>query len=398
VVQSKEAPALSLGVTLNLVRIYDSRTIWSYAGALSRADIRKPLGVGEASSLADLQALLGDDMMASWPADVVSQEQQGSATIDSMVLEPKVVMPGVEVHATVRLRNRWPEGRTPRVFFRADEQVHASTFSPAANSYEATWIAGEKDGRFPVNLLLEWPLYGRTETLPLGSYLVDGVAPLVALDLKGEALPGDPPVFRDKVMIVPSLIVRKPIARWRIAIRDSNDRVAAFQEETGNIPARLTWAGAGEAFVGGMGAVGGEYRAVFEVWDEAGNTATASRAFELNRTPPVVEVVAEKKGQEVVVGLQRDDKIPLAYWRLEMWSEEGRLLKAAEGQELQPQISVELKPGEQDQKIEGVLVTEDILGNRARQEIKDFFPPPSEKEPDQKETGKSATETWVNDF
>jgi hypothetical protein len=279
-----------------------------------------------------------------------------------------------------------------------DDQVYASSFSVATNSYEATWIAGEKDGRYPVNLLLEWPLYGRTESLPLGSYLVDGVPPLVALDLKGEALAGDPPVFREKVMILPSLIVRKPIARWRITIRDSNDRVAASQEESGNIPVRLTWSGAGEEFVGGLGAVDDVYRVIFDVWDEAGNTASTSAVFELNRTPPTVAVVAEKKGQEVVVGLQRDDKVPLAYWRLEMWSEEGRLLKEAEGQELPPVISVELQADEQNKKIEGVLVTEDILGNRARQQIADFFPPPIEKEAGKEKAGKSATENWVNDF
>ena len=196
VVQSKEKPTLSFGVTLTLVRTNDARTIWSYVGALSRADIRKPLGIGEASSESALQVLLADDLLANWPAEVVSQEQQSTATIDSMVLTPDVAKPGGEVHATVRLRNLWPERRTPRVFFKADDQIHATTFTPASNSYEATWIAGETDGRFPVSLLLEWPLYGRTETLPLGSYLVDGVPPLVALDLKGEALPGDPPVFR----------------------------------------------------------------------------------------------------------------------------------------------------------------------------------------------------------
>jgi hypothetical protein len=333
-------------------------------------------------------------MLSRWPVYFVCVDQQRSSTIDSIVLEPKIVRPGVEIHATVRLRNRWPEERTPRVFFKVDDQVHASTFSAAANSYQATWIAGEKDGRFAVNLLLEWPLYGRTESMPLGSYVVDGVLPLVALDLKGAALPGDPPVFRNSVMILPSLIVRKPIARWRVTIKDDNDRAIAVQEENGNIPARLSWSGTTESGPVSVGV----FTIVFDVWDEAGNTATTSAVFELNRTSPRVEVVAEKKDREVVVGLQRDDKVPLAYWRLEMWSEEGRLLKVAEGEELPPLINVELQPEEQNLKIEGVLVTEDVLGNRARQEIADFFPPPVEKVVEKQEAAKSATETWVNDF
>jgi hypothetical protein len=147
-----------------------------------------------------------------------------------------------------------------------------------------------------------------------------------------------------------------------------------------------------------MGVGEGIYRVIFEVWDEAGNTATASREFEWKSVPPEVAVVAEKKGEEMVIGLQRDDKVPLAYWRLEVWSEEGRLLKTAEGQELPPEVTVELKAGEPDQKIEGILEIQDILGNKARQEIKDFFPPASGKEAGKEPAAKSATETWVNDF
>lgn len=397
VIQSKEVPAFSLGVTLSLIRTYDARTIWSYSGALSSADLRKPLGIGEADSIAMLQALLADEITTRWPEEIVAREELSSATIDSLLLEPKVVKPGDEIHATVQLRDRWTEGRTPRVFFRVDDQLYASSFSPDANSYETTWIAGEKDGRFTVNLLLEWPLYGRTESLPLGSYLVDGVMPVIALDLRGEALAGETPVFTGDVQFLPRLIVRKPLARWRITIKDSNDTTAATQEEDGNLPTRLTWSGAGEAFVSGMGVSDGIYKAIFDVWDEAGNTATASALFELNRSKTRVAVKAEKSSDEVVVGLQRDTKVPLAYWRLEMWSEKGRLLKEAEGEELPPTISVKLQPGEQDEKIDGVLVTEDVLGNRVRMKIDDFFPPPA-KEVVKEEDDKSATENWVNDF
>ena len=56
VVQGKEKPYPSLGVTLSLIRSYDARTVWSYSGALSSADIRKPLGVGEADSLIPIEA------------------------------------------------------------------------------------------------------------------------------------------------------------------------------------------------------------------------------------------------------------------------------------------------------------------------------------------------------
>ncbi|MEJ2199446.1 MAG: hypothetical protein P8X63_00295 [Desulfuromonadaceae bacterium] len=395
VVQDKEKPTPSFGVTLNLIRTYDGLTVWSYVGAFSATELLRPLGIGDITSVAELQTLIGDELVKRWPADAVKQEIRDSASIDSILLTPKFVRPGAEVHCTVRLRNRWTVGRTPKVFFKVNEQLHAGSWSEASGGYEATWVAGEQDGRYPVSLLLEWPLYGRTETVPLGSFVVDGVPPLVALELKGERMAGETKVFRGEVTVMPSLIVRKPIARWRITFKTLNDVVVATEEHAGNIPNRVVWAGHN---VWEGQEVEGEYRAFFEVWDDAGNTASASETFELKSIPAEVVVEAAKKGEEVVVELQRDSKVPLAYWRLEMWSEEGRLLKQAEGEELPEQLSFELPEVAPDRKIGGILITEDVLGNKGRKNITDFFPPAGQNKAPAEEEQKSATETWVDEF
>jgi TolB-like protein len=397
IIQKKEIPSPSFGVSLNLVQTSDGHTIWSFVGAVSGAEDRKLLGIGEATSVKDLEPVLGDEIMTLWPGEALNQQQQRSASVDSIVLQPKRVIPGAEVHCSVRLRNLWLESRTPRVFMKADDQIYAASFSPGSNTYATSWIAGQEDGRFPVTLILEWPLYGRTETVQLGYYLVDGVSPLIALDLKGEAMEGEIPVFRDKVIVIPHRLIRKPIARWHIYFRNKDDVVVADQESKGELPEMIVWRGRNN-MLGGI-ETGGLYRVFLDVWDEAGNKASASSQLELNSRAPKVAVTAEKEGSEVMVDLKHESKVPLAFWRLEMWSKEGKLLKTAEGQDLPVQIGVELPSTEENQDIEGTLVVQDVLGNKAKSKFDNLLRPPEpEKVKAEIIEEKTATKAWVEEF
>jgi hypothetical protein len=141
------------------------------------------------------------------------------------------------------------------------------------------------------------------------------------------------------------------------------------------------------------------YKVILDVWDESGNMGSATKQFELNRTIPMVAITAEKKEQEMLLDLQPDSKVPLAFWRLEMWSEEGKLLKTAEGSELPAQVKIDLPTNGEDQKIEGILMMGDVLGHKTQKEIKGLFPPAGQETDE--ETDKEAplgTETWVEDF
>lgn len=396
VIQNSETPTLSLGVTLNLIRTYDARTVWSYVGAFSEGDFRHLLEIGEPKSIEALQVLLGNDIMKQWPGNKLIQEEQSTASIESMTLRPKSVIPGGEMYCSVHLRNLWAPGRAPSVFFKADDQIHSATaVSREANTYEATWVAGEKDGRYPVNLILEWPRYNRIETFQLGTYLVDGVKPLIELKLRGASLQeGELPVFSGNVTVVPRRLIRKPIDHWRISFRNSADLEVAARKSDGELPEVLTWNG--RNFIGGQ-EIEGEYQVVFEVWDKTGNTASATSRFELNHKLPSLIMTAEKEGQAVTVNLKSGGKVPLAFWRLEMWSKEGKLLKTAEGRDLPPQIEVELPTAAEDQEIEGTLVLEDVLGNKVRKNFDNLLHPP---EPEKNEIieVKPTTKAWVDEF
>jgi len=385
---------VSLGVTLTLIRTYDGTTIWSYAGAFNTADFQKILGIGTITSIEAMQKLLGDEILDSWPRNKLKEEQQSIASIASLEIAPKFLQPGAKVNCQVRLRNAWPKDHEPKGFFKVDEQIYAASYSPGGNSYKASWIVGDKDGDFPVNLVLEWPLYGRIETVQLGEYVVDGVPPLIEIDLKGEDLAGERPMFKDEVHIVPRMLVRKPLARWNFTIKNKEDLPVFGGKGDGNLPEGFVWKGQ-NAF--GDLESEGIFQAVVEVWDEAGNYASASKTFELDSRRPFAEVGAELKGQKVNLELKNKGKVPLAFWQLELWTGEGKRLKTTEGKQLPAQISLELPTGAETPKLEGALTLIDIVGNKSRQNIKDLLQP-VEKPKKKAVEEKTATKAWVNEF
>lgn len=399
VTQVKERPEPSVGLTLQLVRSSDARTVWSYVGSLSSGDERRPLGVGEPKSVAELWPLLLDDVVEHWPWEIISEVQQAyQVSIDSFVLSPQQLVPGAEVTAWVRLRNVWPAGRAPRIFFKADDQLHAATVSADGSVYQAAWVAGDKNGRFPVTLLLDWPIYGRRETALLGTYLVDGTLPLIEFELRGTRLQGDVPVFGDALIIIPKPVVRKPLDRWRVSFFDMEDG-AMLAEETmlGNLPERIVWRGEAK---GGEVAGDGTYKVVLEAWDKAGNTSRAEREVIRMRSQPDIGLAVAQSEGSMVVDLSSDSRVPLAYWRMEMWTKEGKFLAHAEGKELPAQIGVDLPDAAQGEEIQGIVVVRDALGNLTRQKVEDLLPKLQSK-PDaevKKEEPAGISEKWVDEF
>ena len=393
--QQKEKPEPSMGLTLNLVRTSDSRTVWSYVGSVSTGEERRILGIGEPQSVLELQSLLLAEIVEQWPWQIINDVQEGgSINIDSVILEPKQVRPGDEVHGRVRLRKNWPEGQAPRVFFKANEQLFPATFSPGANTFEGTWVAGDENGRFAVNLLLEWPLYGRTESALLGTYLIDGTAPLFEIELAGVQNLDGMPTFDRNLAILPRVLVRKPMARWRLSFFYEAGNPVGSMEGAGNLPKRFTWPG--------LGLEDGIYQVVLEAWDKAGNTGKASRKVAINRSVPEVGLAVKRNETGMNVDLQGDGEVPLAYWRLEMWTKEGKFLTNAEGKDLPAKVGVKFPEAEKSPEIQGVLVIEDVLGRQVRQKVEDLLPKlevqaeakakPVEKQP------KTVSEKWVNEF
>ena len=390
--QRKEKPEPSLGLVLNLVRTSDVRIVWSYVGSLSISEERRMLAIGEPQSTTELEPLLLEEIIGQWPWQIVNEEPQvGFLIIDLAVLEPQYVRPGDEVRCRVRLRNTWPAGQEPRVFFKADDQLYPATVAADGLTYEGSWVAGEENGTFPVTLLLEWPDYGRTEMALLGSYVVDGTPPLFELDVRGVKIIDNIPVFSKDVKIMPRMIVRKPVSRWHFSIYFEGDSPVGEMSGAGNLPESFLWTGRGRV-------EDGIYEVVVEAWDYAGNLAKVTKKVAMDRSLPQVDFAVERSEEELVVDLKHEGKVPIKYWRLEMWTKEGKILTQSEGRELPVRIGIDLPGSDQEQEVQGFLLYEDILGKQVRQKVEDLLPKLKRKAAPKEEEPTGISEKWVDEF
>jgi hypothetical protein len=396
VTQRHERPEPTLAITLSLVRTTDARTIWSYAGSVTTSDERKALGIGEPISIGELQYLLLDEMFETWPWQRISEVQDvGVVNIDTVSLTPKYVRPGDEVNCRLTIGESWPANLEPRIFFKVQDQIYPATVSGDGRTIEGTWVAGEKNARSSVFLLLEWAQYGRTEAALLGSYLVDGTPPLLEVELRGGKEYLGRPVFDKEVVIVPKMIVPKLLARWQLVINyqlpENDEALVGKMDGQGNFPASFVWKG-----LNNYG--DGSYVFTLKAWDKAGNSASASILAEYSMSLPQVELSLAKTEEQMIVGVEYASKVPLRYWRLEMWTKEGRLVTEAEGSELP--VKVEFKPPGDgpEQEITGFVFLQDALGKHSRTKVQKLLPELKRVRKKKEEKPAGVSENWVDEF
>ena len=107
----------------------------------------------------------------------------------------------------------------------------------------------------------------------------------------------------------------------------------------------------------------------------------------------------ERNEEGLVVDLKHSGKVPLAFWRLAIWNEEGRIINQSEGNDLPVTIGIELPDTENEQEINGYLIYQDVMGKKVREEIGDLLPKLGEKKDEAgEEKPKGISEIWVNEF
>jgi TolB-like protein len=328
----------SLGITLYLVRTNDTRTLWTGTGGLSGQDIVNLLAVGEEEERKGLMPRLAQDVLKTWPTelDFVSKEQH-ALEIEKIELMPTNVRRGDKVLCKVGLRSRWAEEDMPRVFFKASGRVYMAEQSPDGYTYQSDWLVADRDGRYPVTMVINWPS-GYKKVAFLGAYVVDSAPPRIVLDLKGVQLQGTV-AFRGKVIIIPRMLRREPIARRKRTVEDENGEEQMSYRGYGHLPKRFVWDGRAKS---GFPAEEGIYRVSLKVWDRSENMAITSEPVAVARTPPSMVLEAKNRGREMVVDLSHEGKVPIAFWRMEMRSSNGELIKVAEGSDLPVRMDVSM--------------------------------------------------------
>jgi hypothetical protein len=95
--------------------------------------------------------------------------------------------------------------------------------------------------------------------------------------------------------------------------------------------------------------------------------------------------------------LKNEGKVPLSYWRLEMWTKEGKIIISSEGKELPVKIPIELPDSYEKEKITGFLFYKDVLGRETEQKVNNLLPK-VKKQPETEEIPKAFSESWVEEF
>jgi hypothetical protein len=203
-------------------------------------------------------------------------------------------------------------------------------------------------------------------------------------------------------LILPSMKGREPVSHWRIWVEDDIGNVVLQDEADGKLPRNFFWAG--QRFSGSL-TEDGIYRMILKVWDRAGNEAMTSEEVALKTNPPDVLLEAQKEDNILHLNIDRtDNEIPLSFWDLEVWTETGDLLKAADGTELPVTFDIALESDLEREKIEGTLVLLDVLGNETRVNMSDLFLMAMQKddleEEKTSETPEEEDDSWasVSDF
>jgi hypothetical protein len=154
-------------------------------------------------------------------------------------------------------------------------------------------------------------------------------------------------------------------------VEDINGKILMADEGAGPPPEEMTWYG--QNFDGFL-AKDGIYRLVLKVWDRAGNEVETSDEIAFRPNPPSLVMSIEKKEQSLQLVIDTEDKdIPLSYWRLEFWTENGDLIKFAEGFDLPENHEIFLPVDTKVSKLEGSIMVRDVLGNKSVIGIEDMF-------------------------
>ncbi len=391
VCQLEQSPNPVVSLSLELIRTSDASLVWANTEALHSSDLTSLLGLEDPESLNDLYAVFFPRLLANMPVALTPLSGRKEVLdIDSVVLLPKYLRPGERVRCKVRMQTM-DMGNAMRPVLTAGVADREYPFSLDSEGYYfvADWPAQNASGRYPVTLTAVWPS-GRTEMAVLGSYTVDDRAPNVSLHLSGREINGRI-FFSDKLYIVPTLTDPEPLSRWQVMVVDRDDQVIVRQGASGQLPDRLTWQG--RTTLGSL-APDGDYIVVFRVWDRTMLSSSAEQEVSFRRSPPKINIDLVKEEDRVTVNLDKEAGMPLAYWWMKVFKQSGRLIKLSQGEHLPATIELDRTDLEEGQRLEGILVAQDILGNRTREKIKDLFRVDDEEEGPEVETEKE----WLEEF
>nr|MBF0220887.1 hypothetical protein [Desulfobulbaceae bacterium] len=425
----------ALGVSIQLIRTSDGKTIWANTAAVSRGSEQRFLGTKTPKTIDDIKPIVASKLFSGWPADLdftAGQELAGLQVaavkettyleVDSVFFSPKVVRPGQEVKCTIRFKSTANQSSAAKVFIKVGNRVHLAS-SDDGVYYNAAWVgSGSKQGSsveiamnessptvlnevwsgdvvdadYPVSLILDWPSGKRDESF-LGSYVVDSRPPDVSMRVQGKVINGMVS-FRDEIPITIHFKRSEPVKKWEFEVVDKNGDTV-LRERGSSMPPDFKWRGQNGK---NLRSDSGIYTISMKVWDRAGNVGVARENVRLLDLKPVVAINIEKSDNNTLyASLISNDNIPVMSWRMELWDHDNQLLKTFKGQTLPVKFSLPTFNDSVDkEKIACILKVDDLLGSKSFTKYKNIFSQVSDESDDDQGSLDSAIESddWHADF
>lgn len=365
ITQSKNDPYPSFGIALNFIRTSDAKNIYSEVYSAATYELHRVLGISEPKSREDLLRLIMNRITSVCSSERDVGKSDGTLfELSHVSLEPRYAKVGEKVTCTVRIRSVKDEP-APSLLLRVGSDMVLPMNRLKEDTYEASWVIGEKEGVYSVTLVIQRPS-GEPREFFVGSYHIDLAAPQFVLDINSGVKVNDVPAFKDEILIKPHFIKGKPVTRWSFSISDESEKQIFYEEKMDALPSDFVWKGVNNS---GAPVPDGVYKVMVKIWDKTQNEAVARNKVALIRTPPYLLIDIKKKDNGIMLNLTKKGVAPLAFWRMEIRDKVNGLIKTEEGDELPAEVM--LSPEE----VGGfVLTAKDVLGNLFRQEIKEFGP------------------------
>ena len=392
--QVREKEPAALGISLQIIQASDAKMVWAGSAQLSRADVRKFLGLAEPENLSEIEEIVVARIMEIMPGDLPAISETAQVNFSEEIhLSPEVVKPGEKIRCRVRFGESNVKQAEVSVSVVVNGKVIEAVYLPQEKYYEAVWPAAGRDGRYPVSVSINRGQQGG-KNIFAGSFMIDSQPPEIVLSLRGQELDGEV-VLRRQLTISSVLKESEPITTWNISILDGSDQVVKAESGRGNLPGRFSWWGQRQD---GVMTEDGLYRVQLEVSDRAGNNAVASEKFRIVQKRPELTIVTEKKDGEIHVDLSYDGKVPLAFWRVELRSGSGAILQEKSGEKLPVQLKVPFS--NESEKISCRIYGQDVLGNKVRQIIENIvaIKPGKDRGGDQDREAGAGESGWSVDF
>jgi hypothetical protein len=380
--------------------------------------MQRLLGLNQPASIAELWPVLVQQVLASWPSDLDARLQQGLIydfakgemppllQVKKLSLSPRFVQPGEQVKCSVLLADNSASAMLPQIFIKVGNRIHLAQQSTDSLFYEASWTGSEiekgifrevgnealrlaatdlrpqffegvwmgalDDAIYPVSLILRWP-DGRQQIAFVGNYTVDSTVPEIMLRIPGRKV-NDLVTFKDRIEIYPTVKNREPFSRWKISVEDEKGQGVMGDEGDGDLPRKFFWKGNG---FDGYPVEEGKYQLKLTGWDRANNSVQVSEYVTYKPSKPELslDVSRVSNGLEITLDTQKKEiDIPLMYWIMEVWNEEGELLKSASGGLVPASFIIPLDLDEVNRvKINGHISLKDQIGNRVKMNISDLY-------------------------